>query len=97
MKCRVCGLEMEGAHGNRKVCEACCVATCEVCGKTFPVSATRVGKARFCSWECMRSTLVNVDMRSDVSDGVLTNAEIASKYGVSRQRVHTLRKSMEVR
>jgi len=95
-RCVMCGLTF-AAHGNSKYCLACRTRTCSVCRRRYVVGGQVLSNLRAGRRPIPKKSVCKecrVGLKDDIMSTRLTTRELAVKYGLSRQRIHQIIKTL---
>lgn len=97
-RCVMCGLTF-AAHGNSKYCLACRTRTCSVCHRRYVIGRQVLSNLRAGRRPIPKKSVCKecrVRLKDDIMSTRLTTRELAVKYGLSRQRIHQIIKTLGV-
>jgi len=97
-RCVMCGLTF-AAHGNSKYCLACRTRTCSVCHRQYVIGRQVLSNLRAGRRPIPKKSVCKecrVRLKDDIMSTRLTTRELTVKYGLSRQRIHQIIKTLEV-
>jgi len=83
--CTLCASEFEPGHGNARYCDLCRMSVCARCHKPFRRSQPHK-VAYYCSPTCRRNDTLRDYIEENQAS--VTAMDVASRFGISRQRVY---------